>query len=1395
MQSFSCATQLVRLISVIALTMLVGAGTANLASAATIPEHISFQDILENKDIVIGEVEAIFQDSEGFMWLGGNTALVRYDGYEFKQVDINLSEDRKDTTPVYSVGLLFEDRHQRLWVGSKSGLLIYDSRKETLSRAKDDESQAIKLTDSDVTKIIELPTGELLATSLAGIFVIDPLTLKYTTLTPDPKKPNGLQHAFIQSALLDRNNDIWFGGNAGLEKLDWQTKTFTSHPINLANPELPAGSDIYDMVADRDGKFWLATLQGLVHFDPNTNQQKRYLHDPANRFSLAENRVWKLLMDSQGILWVATDSGGISVYDPEKDGFINHLHEAGHMGSLNSNSMRSLFEDRNGDIWIGTYPTGINFFDRSSSSFKSYARNILNPKSLNNNSILTAAEDHNGNLWLGTDGGGLNFFDREKNEFTHFKMDAKDSTTISANAVLSSHIDSEGLIWVGTWAGGISSYNTNTKKFTRYPFQERNTHSRVSTSTRLNSAFVWSIKEDRQHNLWIGTHNGGLSKYNRDSKVFTHYEHSEGDPKSLSSNLVWTSYEDTKGNLWVGTANGLNLLDRETDTFTAFFANANVPGSISHSTILSIAEDRKKQLWIGTPSGLNLFNAETGKFTVFNRKSGFLSDAIEAIVEDANGLLWVSTANGFSSFEPESKRIKNYRRLDGRLVGSFKTNSGIRSRQGEIIFSGANGLRIINPQGILENKTVPPVAFTDFKIFADSIVVGGTDGILQSVINHSKTLTLDYTQSMFTFNFTALNFKDAEKNQYAYKLEGFDKNWINAGTQRTAKYTNLNSGTYVFTVKGSNNDGVWNETGKSITIIQLPPPWKTWWAYAVYSLLLVAIIILFVHSQRKKRLAVEEQNRELETKVLERTAELREKTDDIQTMLSNIQQGLFTIEIDGNIHPEYSLYLEEIFEVNNIARQNAMTLLFGRANIGSDAFAQIETAIHTIIGEDEINFELNAHLLIKEYATNFNGKYKCLTLDWNSVVVGNRVTKLMVSVRDVTLLKKMEIEARDKKRELDIISQLLNVPAKKYLAFSESTKRFLAENCTQLERNKQRSDTAIALLFRNLHTIKGNCRTFGFDYFSDVVHDVESVYSALKTNPNTGWDRQKLLGDLTRVENILQEYEDVYYNVLGRRESNSEQRDQNGVWADSKAIDIIQHYVESTTRQFPISEQLSAPIQSWLNSALSNSISDVLADIVSSLPSLAVQLKKEAPKVVIEDNQVRLTAGATELMTNIFAHILRNSIDHGLETAEVRMHAGKPISGTIEICAIPQQQYLHIYVKDDGQGINIDKLFQKGIETGKWTAEDKPGYNEIANLIFSSGVSTKTEITTISGRGVGMDAVKEFLLAKKGNIFIKLLNANTDGQQTDQEVMLPFELVIELPEDMFTLVKSATGWM
>lgn len=1356
--------------------------------ARNIPEMISFQQILENKDISMGEGSALYQDSDGFMWLGGGTALIRYDGYEFREVKITSDTPNVEAKPVNFVLSLFEDKNRILWVGTRSGLLRYDPRTEKLTQIGNDSSQSLKIDSVRVNRIRQLSSGQLMMATTGGLVIFDPHAHTYTTFAAKPGDPQSLQSAKISSIYVEGDKYAWLGTEAGLEKFDFATQTFGLYKLDPTKPDSIPDNGAVDIISDGASQLWVATANGLVHFDPATSQSVRYLNNPNDRYSIGSNDIWQVLRDSQGILWIVSDGGGLSVYNPEKDNFINHKYEAGRVGSMSSNAVRTVYEDRNGDIWTGNFPVGFNFFDRSSAAIVSYARDLSNPKSLGGNAINPIVEDGQGNLWLGIDGGGMDYFNRETGEFTHFKHNPNNPNSINGDSVLAICADSQGFIWTGVWGGGIASYNPKTQQFTRYPYEKLQLFSsRTATSKSLNNAHVWSIREDKNRHYWIATFAGGLSRYNPETQEYTHYTKIENDPESISDNFVWTTLEDSKGQLWVGAANGLNLMDKDrTGRFTRFVPNPGDPTALQGRNVLTLFEDSKGRLWIGTDAGLSLRDESTGTFTSFTKNNGFINDTIRKIVEDADGMLWIGTDNGFASLNPDSKAIKIYNRAGGKLIGAISNNSGTLSKRGEVIFGGTNGLRIINTQELVENTTPPLVALTDFKIFSDSIRIGDEDGLLKQTINHTDKIVLNHTQSLFIFNFTSLNFREAEKNKYSYRLQGFDKDWVEAGNQRQAKYTNLDAGTYVFEVKGTNNDGLWSTESKKITLVQLPPPWKTWWAYTLYALSVLGFVVWFVHGQRQKRRAVEEQNRLLEIKVSERTVQLREKNNDIQSMLENMNQGLFTIKADGSIHPEYSHYLEEIFETQNVSGENGVKFLFEHATTGSDVIDQIKEAIFSMVGEDEFNYQLNSHILINEYESLINGNTKCLALEWNPIIVDGLVTKLMVSVKDVTQLKQMEIEARSKQRELDIVSQLLKVVSKKYKAFASSAKYFIQENREYIEKNNERSDTVIALLFRNMHTIKGNCRTFGFKYFSDVVHDVESVYSRLKQDPAADWDKSLLLSDLIRVENILQEYENVFYNVLGRGESN---RDENGFWADTKAIDIIQSCIDATNIEFAKYDNLKNqrtldPVQNLINTAMSTTLHELLGDIVGSLPSIAVQLGKEPPKVTIQDEGVRIKSSAGSLMTNIFAHLLRNCMDHGIEAPVIRQQAGKASSGSIMVQALIKEGRLCVRVEDDGQGINIDRLFKKGVEIGKWSQSDTPSYQAIANLIFASGVSTKEEVTDISGRGVGMDAVKQFLIAQGGDITIKFTGANADGSVIGVGVMVPFALVIDLPVDV-----------
>ena len=1339
-----------------------------------IPKVISFQNILLNRDIDVGAGSAFYQDSDGFMWIGGGNALFRFDGYEFKQIDFIQHDNSKKKQPVNFTVDIFEDSRKNLWIGSKVGLLFYNREKGILTKLKDIKEQSVQISQSTFFDIDQLASGEIIAASRAGLFIIDPLSFQYKVFTPNVNKKHWLNNQIVRSIHIGNGDDIWLGTDSGLEYFNWKAQTFTLHSIS-AN-DSPAENRVTDIVADGENHLWLSTSHGLVHYNLKSMQAKRYVHDPNDRFSIAGNDIWRLVKDSKGILWTASDDAGLSAYDKEKDHFINHRYEAGRDDSLSTDKLRTVYEDKNGDIWVGGHPVGIGFFDRSSAAFESYAHNVSNPKSLSHNIVLSVVEDKDENLWLGTDGGGLNFFDRNTGEFTHYTSDVNDPSSLSSNSVLTVFIDSAGLIWTGTWGGGFASLDPSTQKFTAYPFDLERAHtSKTSSSQRLNSAHVWHINEDSDKNLWIATYSGGISKFDRKTGIFTHYTNVAKDSTSLINNMAWSTFEDSMGNFWVGTVGGLSLMDREKETFSSFYPDPNTPNALSNEMVLSIYEDAQQRLWIGTGKGLNLFDRESKTFTVFDKDSGLINDYIKTIVGDQKGNIWVSTNNGFSSLDPKTGNIKNYNRINGRLVGDFAMHSGTLSQRGEVILGGTKGLRIIKPNAVQENKAIPNLAFTDLKIFSESIQVGDKTGLLNNTINHTQTITLDYTQSMFEFSFTALNFRSSEKNQYSYKLEGFSNNWLNASTQRTAKYTNLNPGTYQFRVKGSNNDGTWNKTGKSITIVQLPPPWRTWWAYTLYVLLILGTIFVFILSQLRKRRFIEEQNRILEAKVVERTAEVVEKTKNIHAMLSNIPQGIFVIEDDGRIHPEYSAHLVKIFATEDIAGKAVEEFILSQADIQCDALDSATTALYSILGEDEMNFDFNAPLLPTELAIQISEEQRYISLTWSPILEDDTVDKLMVSVRDVTELKQAEAEAQKQKEQLVIVGQLLNISADKFLSFEEATQQYINENRTSIKKVKSEEDKheAVSLLFRNMHTIKGNCRTYNFDKLSNTAHEVESVYTQLRDGNLDLWDEEKLLADLEKTECALKEYSHIYHNVLEQRRSGDSTKRGKGFWMQSKNWSCIKDFIQN--RKYEALEQ-------YVNQVNAVNIEKVLDDLITSLPSIAIQLDKKSPKVEIAANNISINDHAQKLVTDVFSHMLRNCVDHGIETTNERIEKNKPEQGTISIHPRVDKDMLNIAIKDDGKGLNIAYLTKKGLDKGILGTHSTQNLSDIAQLIFLSGVSTKEAVTDISGRGVGMDAVKSFLQENDGDISINLLS-----EQANSEGFIPFELIASLPATHFVV--------
>jgi AraC-like DNA-binding protein len=601
---------------------------------------------------------------------------------------------------------------------------------------------------------------------------------------------------------------------------------------------------------------------------------------------------------------VGTDGGGLNKLIPgETKGssptFIHYRYDPNNPNCLKNNAVESIYEDRSGVLWIGIYRGGLNKLilrdirgvDRERNQFIHYQTIPNNHNSLSNNAVNAICEDRRGILWVGTDGGGLNKItppgkEGEPLTFQHHHNDPRDPHSLSDNIVTCICEDHLGVLWIGTYTGGLNKLEPithdekNNQKLLqgvqgdgfleKSPPGRRRQKNLIFTHYKnepgspksLSNNFIMTIYEDRSGELWIGTIDGGLNRFDRNAETFSHFQNSPGNPNSLSGNSVFSIHEDRSGSLWVGTLTGLNqLASPQTTRFTRYMNQPGNPNSLSNNFVRVIYEDRSGVLWIGTNGGgLNqLIPGEHGAspgFRCYREKDGLPNNVIVGILEDDQGNLWISTKKGISKFNPGTGQFTNYDGRDGLQSDEFNRGAFFKSKSGEMFFGGNNGFNIFNPDKIKGNSYIPPIVITDFQLFNQSLAIGKLDNgrtILRKSITETREIELSYKDYVFSLQFAALHYVNPSKNQYAYIMEGLDSQWNEVGSRHFVTYTTLPPGKYVFRVKGSNNDGVWNEQGVFLNITITPPFYKTWWFYGLVALVII-LAGLGIHFYRVRQI-------------------------------------------------------------------------------------------------------------------------------------------------------------------------------------------------------------------------------------------------------------------------------------------------------------------------------------------------------------------------------------------------------------------------------------------------------------------------------------------------------------------------------------------------------------
>ncbi|MFZ0533721.1 MAG: two-component regulator propeller domain-containing protein [Anaerolineales bacterium] len=835
-----------------------------VASILIIPKFITpvyaqadtprFETISTEQGLSQSTVHAILQDQQGFMWFGTEGGLNKFDGYQFTvyKHDPDNSQSLSDN-PVQS---MYQDRDGVLWIGTGVGLDRFDFKTDTFLHYPQDLTGSPDLSGHSISIIFQDQSGILwVGTDGGGLAAVDLTTNKFKIFKHSSEDPQSLSDNTVDSIYEDRIGELWIGTDAGLDRFDKTTAKFIPYFRQaIAGSPIIDNIPVYAIYEDGQEALWFGTKNGLFQLNQARDQLIAYQHDPDASESLSDDTVTCILEDSQGSLWIGTRNG-LDQFNKTLNRFTQYKHSPNDLDSLTSNSIRTIYEDRSGVMWIGT-SGGLNKYARATQKFSLYQNHPEFPNSFSDNNIWSIYEDHLDNLWVGTFSSGLDLLDRQSGNITVYQNNPANPTSLSSNEIRAILEDHNGYLWIGMERGGLDRFDPETDTFIHYRHNDTDPGS-------LSQDDVFSIYEDHQGRLWIGTQRGGLDQYNQATGNFSHYQHDVNDPLSLSDNNVRVIYEDSTGVLWVGTFGGIDLLDNQTNHFTVYHHDPNNMQSLSNDMVNCIFEDQNGTVWVGTfGGGLNSFDRTTQSFAHYTSKDGLPDDTVYGILTDPNGALWLSTNKGLSKFDPSANTFRNYDVSDGLQGDQFNPGAFFQSKNGEMFFGGTQGLNAFYPEQVADNPVPPPVVITAFQKYNQTI---------QTDLAPNETIQLSYQDTYISFEFAALDYNAPGKNLYAYQLEGVDKDWVYAGTRRYAGYTNLHGGDYIFRVKASNNDGVWNSEGTAIRIHITPPFWQTWWFIGLIGLTLVGGSI---GGYRLRVRDVEARNRELVKKVEQRTHEL-----------------------------------------------------------------------------------------------------------------------------------------------------------------------------------------------------------------------------------------------------------------------------------------------------------------------------------------------------------------------------------------------------------------------------------------------------------------------------------------------------------------------------------------
>ena len=904
-------------------------------SSARAPD-IQFSHLTADDGLSYNTVTSIFQDRNGFLWIGTSYGLNRYDGYNFK-IFLPETSNPNSISSRYITSIC-EDGNGSIWIGTPNGLNRYDWTTEKFYRYKNKKEDPHSLSSNLVLKIFADKSGTVWIGTLDGLNTYNSHNDNFDVIKKVSDRTNPDLQNSVTDIEEDLNDHLWLGtwnGLSCIQKDGKILKQFFAQPANFKKFNYRITSNIFK---DNSNNLWIGTNgQGIKKYNLLTGKFENYLSIPGDQNTLSNGYITSIFQDRLNNIWIGTQYG-LNKYNTKENNFTRILNDPQKSSSIFSNIITAITEDRNGLFWIGTF-AGISRFFQSRNKFFYLQEDKNNPdKALISSNLISVFIDSNEKIWVGTTY-GLDEIIKEKDKsrltdckVIHYLNNPGNKNSISNNFIRSIFVDHYGIVWIGTNNDGLNRFDPNTGKFKLYTYDNNNPSS-------ISNNGITSICEDHNGTLWFGTW-WGLNKFDRVNEKFLRYNSDPSNPNKLKNDHIWDLCVDKENNIWVGTdRGGLSKFNQQSNTFTNFSSDSTSKYYISDNKIFTILESSDGLIWIGTTNGLNCFNPKSGKTIVYSTKDGLPGNLINAIQEDNKGNLWIATDKGLSKFDRKGTVFLNYNKRSGLRVLSFMDNIASKSKDGTLFF-GSAGLMYFHPDSLIDEYLTAPVVFTDLKIYNQSVPVS-ENGILKESITSSKIISIPSGKEVITFEFALLDFFDVKRNTFQYRLEGFDNNWNNIGNRNTATYTNLPPGEYTFDVKATNNNGLKNEKEASLKIIIIPAFYQTWWFRAAVVLGILLTVVVFFQMRTK---AIKNRNKILENRVIERTKDLDKTIKELNSEIAS---------------------KDKFFSIIAHDLRSPFTNLLGMSNLLVDKFDNITKSDLQIISENILNSAKRTYSLLE----------------------------------------------------------------------------------------------------------------------------------------------------------------------------------------------------------------------------------------------------------------------------------------------------------------------------------------------------------------------------------------------------------------------------------------------